>query len=364
MTVQNRKLKVFLITCIITLFFVFLTSQLVYAETYNHGDYTSNSQTCGSCHLTHGAQTAMLLAYGPTETDFCYFCHGKNSMGRSNYDVETGIVTGNDGVKRPSYAGGFMKSVDPSKPETVNGQVYTYENTSVHSIEKACRMGTISEQVNGDIPGGMKSWTGSFTCGSCHDPHAGGKYPSTPYRNPRLLRKTLLDETVRTVYMSIDYSNTNLPLAYGAGFNQWCGGCHDLFNTEGAERTGSTAFSYHGMDMFRHKVGVYIPDRQFSTSLLDGLPIPTDTKGQTEGTPQWRLDCLTCHRAHGTSVNVSVGFKRFERYNSVDSYSDDQQQSALLRLPEREACYKCHGSAEFNVYGDDDTYIPDYQNGW
>lgn len=321
--------------------------QVAFAAVYFHGDFTSDSQSCGGCHITHGAATAQLLVRGPTETDFCYYCHGEG-RGTSGYDVETGMITG-QGVKRPSYAGGFRQSIDPSR-STVGGQVYN--NTSVHGIEKAMRLGSLDElPLDGDIPGGG-SWAGSFKCGSCHDPHAGGQYPSVPYKNPRLLRMTLLDTTARAVYMYIDYSQTQLPLEYGSGFNRWCGGCHDAFNTEGAGRTGSIGYSNGSVMKFRHEVGVNIPDKIFSTDLGFGLPISTNTNGAGPGAPQWKLDCLTCHRAHGSSVNVSVGFSRFKTYNAVDNFGANEVQSALLRLPDRGVCSNCHGSAEYNAYND------------
>ncbi len=329
----------------------------VFASVYFHGEFTSNSESCSSCHVVHFAQADNLLALGPTETDLCYYCHGEGRAATSGYDVEVGMIVGQGGVSRPSYAGGFEKSIDPSRSYIANK---VYDNTSVHSIEKALRLGQLSQLEDGDIPGGA-SWTGTFKCSSCHDPHSGGQYPKTPYRNPRLLKKTLLDGVPRYVYMSIDYGQTNLPLAYGAGFNEWCGGCHSMFNTEGDIRTGSTSTS-NGMAppefKYMHKVGVAVYEQIFSTDLGFGLPMPTDTKGTGTGMLQWRINCMTCHRAHGSSVNVSVGFPRFKTYNSVSSYVYDANQSALLRLPEREVCVKCHGSAEFNKYNGN------YDTGW
>lgn len=335
---------------------------VVSASVYFHGDFASNSESCSSCHRVHFADASNLLTYGPTETDFCYYCHGEGRATTSGYDVETGMITGG-GIQRPSYAGGFKLSIDPSRSYVANK---VYENTSVHSIEKAMRMGNLSELKDGNIPGMPEgvTWKGSFKCGSCHDPHGGGKYPATPYRNPRLLRSTLLDSTKRYVYMYIDYGQTNLPLEYGAGFNQWCGGCHNVFNTEGSERTGTTGYSNNSVMKFRHKMGVNIPEHVFSTALGTGLPIPTDTKGDNSGNAQWKLSCITCHRAHGSSVHVSVGFKRFTTYNSVYSYGNDEIQSALLRLPEREACVRCHGSAEYNKYDESKTPSEKYGTGW
>lgn len=322
---------------------------VVFASVYFHGDFASNAQSCGSCHRVHFSETASLLSHGSNETEFCYYCHGDgNGENSSGYNVQSGEITvGNE--KRPSYAGGFEKSIDPSRSNSID---MVFPNTSMHNIEPPEGNGEALQLQDGDIPGGGQ-WQGTFKCGSCHDPHGGGQYPTTPYRNPRLLRETLLgDTTKRYVYMSIDYGNTNLPLAYGAGFNNWCGGCHDKFNTEGADRTG--AVGDLSMSKFRHKVGVKIPEQVFSTDLGTGLPVATDTQGQ------WWLNCMTCHRAHGSSVSVSIGFTRYN--SSAERYNDGENQSTLLRLPERGVCFKCHGSSEYNKYNPNE--VDKYGTGW
>lgn len=363
MILRNKILYINMAAFFILVTWTWISPSIAWSETYLHGDFTSQSQSCGTCHISHGASAEKLLAWGSNEAEFCYYCHsGSTDSIGSNYDVENGIINGRNG-SNPSYAGGFKNSINLDS--TVQGMVYS--NTSMHNI---------STQIDGLIPGGS-AWTGSFTCGSCHDPHAGGEYPSKngKYKNPRLLRMQLLDDAAnnvsRAVYMKIDYGNTNLPFSYGRGFNEWCGGCHDVFDTEGAVRTGAVGVKSgeSSMDKFRHKMGVYIPDQVFSTSLADGLPIPTNTDGKWKpednplpDVPQWRLSCLTCHRAHGTSVNVSVGFKRFTVYDSVYNYAADENQSTLLRLPERGVCYKCHGSAEYNLY--EESNPNKYESGW
>lgn len=349
---------------------------------YTHGDFASNSKGCADCHITHGANAAKLLVAGPTQTDTCYYCHSE-ALVSSRYNAETATVRGADNAWRASYAGGFMKSYKASN-YTVGNAVY---NTSVHSVEKSYQNGSTMTggQVNGDIPGGG-SWTGNFTCGSCHDPHAGGRYPSetgAPYKNPRLLRlKPLNVSTNRVVYMKIAYdygvdggaSDTLLPSEYGKGWNAWCGACHDVFNTEsngGSEfpdRTGSANIDNgSGAMKYRHKMGVYLNTGiVFSTSLQDGLPLPTNTDGSTTTANQRYLNCLACHRAHGSSETVSVGFERFKSYTTktggTTSVSTSAGASALLRLPERDVCYKCHGAGVTNLFSGTDS--TKYQTGW
>jgi len=372
--------RIIILSVMVLLLGLLMATPALAVNVYTHGDFASNSKGCADCHITHGANAAKLLVAGPTQTDTCYFCHGEASWA-SRYDAETGRIMGTDGSPRPSYAGGFKKSVPNPNTWTVASLAY---NTSVHSVEKAWQTSSIQAgQVLGkDIPGGTLGWTSEFTCGTCHDPHAGGRYPAVSgYINPRLLKLRPNGATVdKVVYMRIDYdysadnseSKTLMTLEYGKGFNAWCGACHDKFNTEGTgtenpNRTGSYGIDNGaGQTKYRHKMGVMLTSTShsgFSTSLTNGLPLPTNTTGARDvaGTPTNYLMCLSCHRAHGSAVTVSVGFKRFRSYDTIygsakSELSVNDGASALLRLPERDVCYKCHGAAQYNIYSGTDKY--------
>ncbi len=374
-----------LIAALVVLLGLILVSPAFAVNVFTHGDFAANSRGCADCHITHGANAAKLLVAGPTQSDTCFFCHGEGSYA-SAYNAEYGYTmgTGTMAQDRVSFAGGFVYSGDPAYANWVNpidGAAIKL-NTSVHSVELAYQNATYpsSGQVIGkDIPGGQLGWTSAFRCGSCHDPHAGGKYPAdTGYINPRLLRlKPIGVTTDRAVYMRINYdysagnteNKTRQTMEYGKGFNAWCGACHDRFNTEGAgaaNRSGSNSVDNGlGANKYRHKMGVMLTSTGhtgFSTSLKDGLPLATSTTGSRDAatTDTKYLNCLTCHRAHGSSASVTIGYKRFRSYDTIygsatDTIGTSLGASALLRLPERDVCFKCHGAAQYNRHSDGGT---------
>lgn len=374
--------------------FVFCTpAQAI--DRYVHGGFAANSSSCARCHVTHSADAAFLINDSRDRTRFCLSCHGYMSV-MSQYDVYSGLTRGTDSVSRPSPAGGFSTSPDPYSDWTNGSTAVLNANTSAHHVW-SLDGGLDTGQRGGDIPGGTDGLTGDFACTSCHDPHAGGKYPpdpGEPYRNPRLLKKRPLDSAVDLfVYMKIDYDygagyawsatpegggHSSQTIEYGRGFDAWCGSCHDVFNTEGPTRTGSVGITNAlGETRYRHKMGVLLTSTThpgFTTSIQNGLPLPTTTNGDRDAATSstGRLNCITCHRAHGSSVPVSVGYRRYQPYTTI--YRDgsgnlvpkdtiaptDLGASALLRLKERDVCYICHGAAEYNKFTSSDNYGQGY----
>lgn len=372
-------------------------------DQYVHGDFASNTSSCGRCHVTHAAGSENLIIDSYDRTRMCLSCHGYMSI-MSQYDVYQGNTRGTDWVTRPSPAGGFVQSADPESDWTTDVSATSNVNTSSHHVQSYADPGYLPPgQTNGDVPGGTMNFTGDLTCCSCHDPHAGGKYPAAAgdtYRNPRLLKKRPVDTGVdHVVYMKIDYDygsgpawdpipeggtgHTSQVMEYGKGFNEWCGSCHDLFNTESVvgtddpNRTGSYGIDNgSGQQTYRHKMGVLLTKTDVTSAtglasvVQNGLPLPTDTNGDRDGvsTSTNRLACISCHRAHGSSVKVSTGYTRFNSYTTYYVDGDgapvsvatigaaDDGASALLRLKERDVCFKCHGAAEYNTFAGNGNY--------
>jgi len=319
------------------------------AAPYTHGDFANNSKGCGECHVTHAANAAKLLVYGPTQTDMCYFCHGQNATSR--FDVQNGLIMRQSAdpkvaanwsvgstVYSASYAGGFSYSYDFQSNQLK-------ASTSVHSVEKmydASDSGNnIPWTLGKEIPGGSGTLSADFRCGSCHDPHKGGAYDplAANYKNPRLLKPQLLGEaktTFRAVYLTID-QNTNLLTAYGfnhantpnSGISNWCAGCHDVFNVNN--------FNADANLKYKHSMGV----SPTSSPLLTGKL----TLGLLAYDAQNKMTCLTCHKAHGTSATFSGTFQIYKDYNNLGKTNSTS--STLLRLNERDACYFCHGAGEY-----------------
>ncbi|WP_418792130.1 hypothetical protein [Phosphitispora sp. TUW77] len=209
------------------------------------------------------------------------------------------------------------------------------------------------------IPGGTNPLTGGngFVCSSCHDPHAGGKTPDgSGYisGNPRLLRTSLLGQTVNTVNFKMQ---TVDPFVYGGlssdvfrvieykqGSTAWCGACHDRFKTtnhEGAPNPGEGHANFY-LGMWRHPMdGHVVPPPDFDGSIGTGTPV--EKPGSVK-----HVACFTCHRAHSTTAVATGWASSWPRDDGGSSNT-----SALLRMDNRGVCYNCHGAEEYNCWTDD-----------
>ena len=147
------------------------------------------------------------------------------------------------------------------------------------------------------------------------------------------------------------------------GMTGWCSGCHATYNnkstTYGGNPDGGFSSVYNAGDGFglttRHRHPVNVPLSAFDgpESLVptDTLPLAHDldlteagnTGGNTDS--DW-IECLTCHRAHGTSA-VMTGWASNEGaaavgHPFVSPGINSQSPSALLRLNNRGVCEVCH----------------------
>lgn len=103
-----------------------------------HGEYKSNTNSCGSCHQTHTATGDQLLFKNGTYAT-CVSCH----------DGTLGIYN----VFDPSTAGTFGGTAEG--------------NMSVHMANDSI----MHKAAPGGNPDGTNQWEDSFSCGSCHSPH-------------------------------------------------------------------------------------------------------------------------------------------------------------------------------------------------
>jgi predicted CXXCH cytochrome family protein len=103
-----------------------------------HGEYQNNTNSCASCHQTHTAESkSLLFKNGVYNT--CTACH--------------------DGTL------GFYNVFEGSNAGTFGG---THSgNMSVHLATGAVKISA----APGGKANGTGSWTGDFTCASCHSPH-------------------------------------------------------------------------------------------------------------------------------------------------------------------------------------------------
>jgi len=360
---------------VLTVAALFLMAQAVMADStfgggpYTHGDFANNSKGCADCHVTHAATAQKLLKFGTNQTTFCLGCHGQDAMASpfdvrngkimktANWDATNGNVVNtaywaDNSWINPSLAGGFNKSYNFGDTDTYDAV------TSIHNVRGSqgafgpiagvTSYEYVDDAVYNTIPGG--TGTLDFECGSCHDPHAGGAYTdNSGSKNPRLLKEKLFAKTGLMVQMTINDA-TNVPTGYTAGFNTWCGGCHDIFDTSATTRAGYNLEG--GRTKYMHQFNKKVYDTVYGGSTnpytVAWLALETDA-GDKE------ISCITCHRAHGSSAEaLPVSFTRYASYKTYDgnnSTTTTGEGSALLRLKQRDVCFKCHAEAKYNYVG-------------
>ncbi len=309
-----------------------------------HGDFARDSSGCGACHNTHAASLPGLLVgeAGFSQTDFCLICHGSGA--ESPFDVyngrilSAGPVTDNGFARFQDYwassgavyahsnAGGFYNSFNSKQKQYL-------PSTSVHGLEDTRGY---MPQYGDLIPGGSAELNEDFKCTSCHNPHLGGS--GAP--NPRLLKLRPLAATGDR-YVTMEWENPADPwrvTGYGTGINEWCGACHDKFN-----RGDNAGHIRSGSGPLRHAMGVRVNTAAVDTGIDTGVPL-----GKT-GINEYlheQLNCLTCHRAHGTAAQMT---REKVLPNGQKEMITLDNATYLLRLNNREACYNCHGAAEWNT---------------
>lgn len=149
-----------------------------------HGEFTEFTGACTGCHGLHSAPVGKLIK-GRTITDLCGSCHDGSG---SKYDMVMGRVR--TGASWASYtsnpAGAFgtqLKNVAGAPVMKSVHNVYREGFTADGSVAATAAQywqapgSTYLVKPQPD-PG---TWTGSFTCAGCHEPH-------NRYNNFRLLR--------------------------------------------------------------------------------------------------------------------------------------------------------------------------------
>jgi len=295
----------------------------------------TTTEGCASCHVTHTATVSKLLwgSYGDsqnlaTQTAFCYVCHAGTIA--SPYDVEKGAISPNKGVdKVDSWAGAFG----------FDGKQGT---TSRHDVENTTNAVT-ADRVYNEIPGNKLegisgSIKGGFKCASCHDPHGGDK------PNARMLKQQPLpgNGVIDTVKFKFDLDKLSVvDYAYdldgNKALNNWCGQCHGKFNV--GDDAGKILVT--GDKHFRHPMNVDVNPTSVTIAPFLGNKNSTPNNGKN------LLNCLTCHKAHGTNT---IGHDDASWYRDTGAKVDDVvYNSVLLRLDKRGVCFDCHGAAEKNL---------------
>lgn len=292
-----------------------------------HGNFSSTTEACAGCHWTHSGVAAKLLNAGTDTTTFCNSCHTDNA--KTPYNTNTGVNQdySNTATTADSAAGGFVTTA-------------TVVDTSQHILG-----GTA-------VPAGTANLTGNFTCGSCHDPHAG----ATNIENGNRLLRTQPGPAAGGATAFIIDTTSKLTTGYKSGFTAFCGSCHDMLVT--GTDTGHTALNNANTgntNKYRHSTDVLVATGAanikgtslslgFSKDLITGTPLEFGADGITGGTDD-KISCITCHRAHGTKAAANVSYGSYTGVKNTAGVGG----SVLLRMDKRGVCFNCHGAGVNNV---------------
>jgi hypothetical protein len=350
-------------------------------------------------------RSALLVSSATTMYEFCYACHDATGQG-ADTNVQEGIYEGSlYGTNGATLNGGgteYMPSFDATLGINVNTPV-----TSEHEF-RGSSWGAFGGGYSGGTPYPDGQILGANTgesvdikmdCATCHDPHGSPNYrilktqvngnqvgqyvgsgtdpdpdgyvssvetgwPAGGFRLHRAYDDYKPDYT--TPRYAKGYDMTTGAENSSKGMSGWCAGCHQVYlrdaqtftKSSGATYTASASV-YNAGDggglRLRHRHPINVPLSNYggpdkaSMNATSAVPLAhslnessTPTRLATDG--DW-IECLTCHRAHGTIANM----KGYAADGSLPIDTDGVGRnnfpgdpSALLRLDNRGVCETCH----------------------
>jgi hypothetical protein len=369
---ESRRWRLLFSTILTVIASISLPVPVARANFGIHGSYAMESQTCAACHRTHAStssivwsdkggeqRSALLLGTASTVSDFCFTCHGSAAAGAAT-NVVDGVYEAKDhGAAGAGLNGGAFGE------HVVGENHHTYDGGSA------------------DAYGGDRGI--AMTCGSCHDVHGSSNYrllkdvvngvkvggydkvgPGDYVPDPFVISNErgypaggwLLHDAgaAQVARYDPDYTRPMYAKAPGEdparGISAWCRACHTTYHSPDA----GTSSRYDAGDGFgdllrhRHPVNVpldaYLGARPLSVTRLV-LPLAQELGSWTPaGSASDWMDCLTCHRAHGSDA-VMTGFANVA--DSTDPQPDTGvgtvppgTKNAFLRLDDRGVCEQCH----------------------
>jgi cytochrome c553 len=381
----------------------FLLPTAAFANFAIHGNYVTDTDACAGCHRAHtsvstitwqdaGANnhSALLISSATEMWQFCYACHDATGQG-ADTNVQTGVYEGTQfGTQFAVLNGGGFESLDT----TVVTSTHMYKGASWGAYGGGYA-GQGKVGANGQIPGADvgESVPIKMDCTTCHDPHGSSNYRILKsmvngnyvggYQDsgdPQYPTPDGFVSSVETGWPATGFElhtaypgyqpNYTTPM-YAKGYNQpagsindtkgmsgWCAGCHSVylepvstFTKSDGSTYQSSASIYNAGDgaglklRHRHPINValntYNGADAGSMIVNSGLPLAHDLSEEgnpTNASSDW-IECLTCHRAHGTSA-IMTGYAANPGAYDLPPFPADQY--SLLRRDNRGVCEACH----------------------
>ena len=334
-----------------------------------HGGSAVGPETCAGCHRTHAATGGLTWgdaddeersALSPARTgplsDYCFSCHGSATTGATT-NVFDGVYESsehgtpgaelNGGAFGDHLVGGDHHSYDGDASPACGGpDAVVMTCGTCHDFHGSSNYRLLEDVVNGVRVGGYIETAGSarvpdpFVISNETGYPAGGWLPGAG----RAAQMAAYDP---------DYSTPMYAKALGddraRGISAWCAACHP-------EHHGAEASSRHDSDdgadvvvRVGHPVNVplsaYQGPRPIPLADL-ALPLAHEPGSRTpEGRPSDWMDCLTCHRAHGSDAamtGVASVVAADAASGSGAGAASPAVRNALLRLDARGVCEACH----------------------
>lgn len=396
-----RKLSILLAVAVVASV-LFLLPGIALGNMAIHGGYSEDTDSCAGCHRAHTATSSItwfngteersaLLISTATETfEFCFTCHGSEAAGAAT-NVWDGVYEGtvHGTLDATLNAGAFSDDVVGMNKHTYNGGSW----------------GAWGGGNTGNLPDDpaavLATGTGAqivMTCGSCHDVHGSSNYrllkdmvgpdpqatvggylndsPTNPTPQPFVISNEtnypqegwrLGDAGAAQMDLYVpNYTEPKYAKAPGMdtskGMSGWCSGCHTQYMSQASMYNANDIFDDNqwGYTMrYRHPVNTalanYSGARDLNLDLIalrrtEGTGLPTAwADGDTEEVKltDW-IDCLTCHRSHGSDADMEGWATDQEEGWITDTGVEGpfiqypSTKNFFLRLDNRGVCQQCH----------------------
>jgi len=318
-----------LLVAVAGLILVFATAGLASANGGPHGGYTATTDSCAGCHRAHTAPGPNLLVETSTYA-LCTTCHGSTGAG-ANTNVDDGYYLSSRDDDGGDYDHGAGNT--PDYAPLLGGGFVNYLGlpvTSIHSPDGS----ELAAWGNGVPRGSLADLAEPLSCASCHDPHGSPNY--------RIMNETINGNAVAVEQVDEGDAKDYDTEQWGSGTTSVCVACHGAYHVTRAGSGSNNSDDDMGnedyggdISSFAHRIDMpynYGANVNPETVGLDDYFLPLAESGAGD-----YVVCMTCHRPHGTSVEM-VGNADGDGLPGETSATD----SALLRIDNRGVCQVCH----------------------